>query len=57
MVFVSSRVLFEKEALDYPLGRSLYERFSGGGFNIGFTGSHNRVTQTARILAPRGGPG
>lgn len=42
-VFAPTRIIFEKEALDYPLGRSLYERFSAAGLRVEFTGSHNRV--------------
>ncbi|ACA59201.1 spore photoproduct lyase [Candidatus Desulforudis audaxviator] len=41
--FAPARVIFEREALEYPLGRSLYERFSAEGFKVEFTGSHNRV--------------
>lgn len=37
-------VFFEQEALDYPLGRRLYERFLQAGVPIRMIGSHNRVT-------------
>ena len=42
--FVPKRVIFEQQALEYPLGQELYERFKEMDIPIGFTGSHNRVT-------------
>ena len=42
--FVPKRVIFEQQALDYPLGQKLYERFKELNIPIQFTGSHNRVT-------------
>ncbi|SHH25635.1 spore photoproduct lyase [Thermosyntropha lipolytica DSM 11003] len=38
------RVFFEKEALDYPLGKKIYQNLRQEGFNIHFLKSHNRVT-------------
>jgi spore photoproduct lyase len=38
------RVFFEKEALDYPLGKQIYKRFQRDGYEIQFLKSHNRVT-------------
>ncbi|TYO96883.1 spore photoproduct lyase [Desulfallas thermosapovorans] len=43
-MFIPKRVFFEQEALDYPLGRQLYERFKSDGIPVAMTGSHNRVT-------------
>ncbi|MEW6662414.1 MAG: spore photoproduct lyase [Bacillota bacterium] len=43
-MFIPKRVYFEPEALDYPLGQELKQRFSGMGIPIRLTGSHNRVT-------------
>lgn len=42
--FVPKRVIFEQQALEYPLGQELYERFQKMNIPIQFTGSHNRVT-------------
>lgn len=44
MTFVPHRVYFEKDALNYPLGRLLFERFKAEGVAVEYTGSHNRVT-------------
>ncbi|MDD4239343.1 MAG: spore photoproduct lyase, partial [Desulfotomaculaceae bacterium] len=38
------RVIFEKEALQYPLGENLMKYFEEQGVQIGYTSSHNRVT-------------
>ena len=43
-VFEPKRVLFEERALDYPLGKELWERFHGENKEIRMIGSHNRVT-------------
>lgn len=43
-MFRPERVLFEREALSYPLGEKLYRFFRAQGVELGFTGSHNRVT-------------
>lgn len=42
--FVPKRVIFEQQALEYPLGQKLYDRFQKMNIPIDFTGSHNRVT-------------
>lgn len=38
------RVFFEKEALNYPLGKKIYAKLRQEGLNINFLKSHNRVT-------------
>lgn len=43
-MFKPELVIFEEEALFYPLGMSLYRLFREQGVPTGFTGSHNRVT-------------
>ncbi|ADG83045.1 spore photoproduct lyase [Thermincola potens] len=42
--FQPVRVYFEQEALNYPLGRQIYERVQKEGTEIKMIGSHNRVT-------------
>ena len=42
--FEPKRVLFEEEALNYPLGRKLWEHFACAGSEIKMIASHNRVT-------------
>ncbi len=42
--FEPVRVFFEEKALDYYLGRKLYDRFTGEGKEVKIIGSHNRVT-------------
>lgn len=42
--FEPDRVFFEPEALNYPLGRELYQRYKGSGIPVRMTTSHNRVT-------------
>lgn len=42
--FIPKRAYFERDALDYPLGRQIYEKMRELGVNIYFTGSHNRIT-------------
>lgn len=44
MPFIPKRVIFEKEALQYPLGEQLLKYFQEQGIQIGYTSSHNRVT-------------
>lgn len=44
MLFRPERVIFEREALSYPLGEELYRHFAKEGVELGFTTSHNRVT-------------
>lgn len=41
--FEPDRVFFEPDALDYPLGKELYERFKRNGTPIHQTTSHNQV--------------
>ena len=43
-LFLPERVFFEKDALSYPLGEELYRYFRTQEVEVGFTGSHNRVT-------------
>lgn len=43
-LFMPKRVFFEQDALDFPLGRQLHDRFSAAGIPIRITGSHNRIT-------------
>ena len=43
-MFVPKRVLFEEDALNYPLGKELWQRFSGEEIEMRMIGSHNRVT-------------
>jgi len=42
-VFEPARIVFEREALEYPLGQRLFKYFKEKGADIGFTTSHNRV--------------
>lgn len=42
--FVPKRAFFEPEALNYPIGKEIYERMVRMGVEIHTTGSHNRVT-------------
>lgn len=44
MTFVPKRVFFEQDALLYPLGRELFDRFRQEDIPITKIGSHNRVT-------------
>ncbi len=41
--FVPARAFFEPAALDYPLGRKLYDRLRAMKVPVELTGSHNRV--------------
>lgn len=43
-IFIPKRAVFEREALDYPIGKRIYDRMRALGVEISFTGSHNRVT-------------
>jgi len=43
-LFEPKRVLFEEAAVDYPLGRKLWERFCSEGREVKKIASHNRVT-------------
>lgn len=42
--FIPKRAYFERDALDYPLGRQIYFKMQELGVDIYFVGSHNRVT-------------
>jgi len=42
--FIPTRVFYEPGALEYPLGRTLVERFRHMGIDVTPTASHNRVT-------------
>jgi spore photoproduct lyase len=42
--FVPKRAFFEAKALDYPLGKAVYDKLQAMDVPIHFTGSHNRVT-------------
>ena len=44
MPFNPKRVLFEQDALKYPLGRELFDYFKGRDVQTGMLKSHNRVT-------------
>lgn len=42
--FLPKRAFFEPKALEYPLGKEIFERLQAKNVPITFTGSHNRVT-------------
>lgn len=42
-MFVPERVIFEQQALDYPMGDRLYKEFRRQGLELDFTSSHNQV--------------
>jgi spore photoproduct lyase len=42
-LFAPERVIFERQALNYPLGDRLYQEFDKQGLELGFTSSHNQV--------------
>lgn len=44
VAFEPKRVIFEKEALQYPLGEKLFNYFRDKGVETSFTASHNRIT-------------
>lgn len=44
MVFEPKRVIFEPDALKYPLGEELLRYFDKKGVETSFTASHNRIT-------------
>ena len=48
MIFRPQRVIMESDALDYPLGRVLYDRFRAQGLEVAFAPSHNRITVPGR---------
>ena len=43
-IFIPKRALFEKDALDYPIGKHIFGRMRDLGVDTSFIGSHNRVT-------------
>jgi len=43
-IFIPKRVFIEPGALDYELGRQLYDRFRSENIPVSVIGSHNRVT-------------
>lgn len=43
-MFVPRRALFERETLNYPIGKQIYHKMQELGVDISFIGSHNRVT-------------
>ena len=43
-MFKPKRVLFEKDALEYPLGKELQRKFKEEKIPVGLIASHNRVT-------------
>ena len=42
--FIPTQVFYEPGAIDYPLGKSLVERFQQVGMSVSPTTSHNRIT-------------
>lgn len=42
--FIPKRVFFEPDALEYPLGRELFQHFTSMGIEVKKTPSHNRIT-------------
>lgn len=54
MVFEPKRVIFERDALQYPLGKRLQRHFNSQGVEISFTASHNRVTSIPGSTRPEG---
>lgn len=54
MAFEPKRVIFEREALEYPLGEKLLRYFDGKGVETSFTASHNRVTSIPGRTRPEG---
>ena len=43
-MFIPKRVLFEREAVNYPIGKHIFDKMQELGVEISFIGSHNRVT-------------
>lgn len=43
-IFIPKRALFEQNALDYPMGKQIFDRMRELGVDTSFIGSHNRVT-------------
>jgi len=44
MRFEPDHIFFEPQALEYPVGEALYQRYKDSGIPIKITSSHNRVT-------------
>ncbi|MCL6635575.1 MAG: spore photoproduct lyase [Peptococcaceae bacterium] len=42
-MFEPKRVIFERDALQYPLGKKLFDYFREKGVDTGFAASHNRI--------------
>ena len=42
-MFVPRRALFERETLNYPIGKQIYHKMHELGVETSFIGSHNRV--------------
>lgn len=42
--FIPVRAFFEREALEYPVGRKIYDTLKDMGIETKFTGSHNRIS-------------
>lgn len=54
MAFKPKRVIFEREALKYPLGEKLLRYFNEQGIETSYTASHNRVTSIPGQTRPEG---
>lgn len=54
MSFKPNRVIFEREALKYPLGEKLLRYFNEQGIETSYTASHNRVTSIPGQTRPEG---
>jgi spore photoproduct lyase len=42
-IFIPKRAYFERDALNYPIGRNIYYKLQEMGVDVDFTTSHNRV--------------
>lgn len=52
--FIPRRVFFEQAALDYPLGKKIYDNFRQDNIELKIIGSHNRVTGIPGGTPPAG---
>lgn len=43
-IFIPKRAFFEQDALDYPIGKRVFDKMRKLGVETSFVGSHNRVT-------------
>ncbi|NLZ53163.1 MAG: spore photoproduct lyase [Thermoanaerobacteraceae bacterium] len=43
-MFIPKRALFEREAVNYPIGKYIFDKMQELGVDTSFIGSHNRVT-------------